>query len=202
MRVAGFAVEVGKTLGRALILAGALMLAGWGYSLLQELRFERAATGLLEGKIHSNGIVSRLDSHRNQLLVQPRPGDIIGRIDIPRIHVSVIVLEGSNSRILRFGAGHIQGTALPGTRGNIAIAAHRDTFFRPVRDIRPNDIITLTTLRGIFQYRVDGTEIVDPDDIQVLYRTRDPQLTLVTCYPFYYLGAAPKRFIVHARQQS
>jgi sortase A len=93
--------------------------------------------------------------------------------------------------------------ALPfqGTFGNVGIAGHRDTFFRPVWEIRPKDVITLTTPHGTFRYRVEATEIVDPDDVQVLHRTKDAELTLVTCYPFYYVGAAPKRFIVHARQQ-
>jgi len=146
-------------------------------------------------------LVSGGDDRQDQVLVRPRRGDIIGRIEIPRIHVSVIVLEGSDSRTLRVAAGHVQGTALPGTIGNVGIAAHRDTFFRPVGEIRPNDMITLTTLHGIFRYRVDSMEIVDPNDVQVLNWTKDAELTLVTCYPFYYVGSAPKRFIVHARQQ-
>jgi sortase A len=194
--------SVTKTLGRALVLAGALALACWGCLLLEMLWFQRAADHLLQKQIQAGRLMVRRPSQRNQCCIRPRAGDIIGRIEIPRIHVSAVVLEGSDSRVLRVGAGHVRGTALPGTVGNIGIAAHRDTFFRPVRDIRHNDIITLTTLHGVFQYRVDGTEIVDPDDVQVLRRTRDSQLTLVTCYPFYYLGSAPKRFIVHARQQS
>jgi sortase A len=187
-------ISLAKTFGRALILAGALAFACWGYLWFEELRFQRIAKHLLEEQLVRDAVP-------NQALVPPHPGDVIGRIEIPRIHVSVIVLEGSDSRILRVGAGHVQGTALPGTIGNVGIAAHRDTFFRPVREIRPNDIITLTTFRGVFQYRVDGTEIVNPNDVQVLHQTQDAELTLVTCYPFYYLGSAPKRFIVHARQQ-
>src|SRR5207244_8834559 len=145
--------------------------------------------------LHASGLLGRGGTSRNQVLAQPRPGDIIGRIEIPRIHVSVIVLEGSDSRILRVAAGHVQGTALPGTIGNVGIAAHRDTFFRPVREIRPNDMITLTTPHGVFQYRVDGTEIVDPNDVQVLYRTKDAELTLVTCLPLYSVESAATRFI-------
>ena len=187
-------ISLAKTFGRALILAGALAFACWGYLWFEELRFQRIAEHLLEEQLVHNAVP-------NQAVVTPHPGDVIGRIEIPRIHVSVMVLEGSDSRILRVGAGHVPGTALPGTVGNAGIAAHRDTFFRPVREIRPNDIITLTTFRGVFQYRVDGTEIVDPHNVQVLHRTQDAELTLVTCYPFYYVGSAPKRFIVHARQQ-
>jgi sortase A len=191
-------ISLANNLGRALILAGALTLSCWGYQFIEELRFQRAAGHLLEQQILH---VSGGDTSRNHVLVQPRPGDIIGRIEIPRLHVSVIVLEGSDSRILRVAAGHVPGTALPGTIGNVGIAAHRDTFFRSLREIRPNDMITLTSFQGIFRYRVDVTEIVDPNDFQVLNTTKDAELTLVTCYPFYYLGSAPKRFIVHARQQ-
>ena len=98
-------------------------------------------------------------------------------------------------------AGHIEGTALPGTGGNIGIAAHRDTFFRPLRAVRPQDEIRMTTTYGTFRYVVNAVEIVNPTDVQVLDPTNDPGLTLVTCYPFTYLGAAPKRFVVHAREQ-
>ena len=195
-------ITLRKIFGRALILAGALALIYWGYLFVAERWFQRAAGHVLEQQmLHVSGVLGRGDTSRNQVLAQPRPGDIIGRIEIPRIHVSVIVLEGSDSRILRVAAGHVPGTALPGTIGNVGIAAHRDTFFRPVREIRSNDMITLTTSHGVFRYRVDGTEIVDPNDVQVLHRTEDAELTLVTCYPFYYVGSAPKRFIVHARQQ-
>jgi len=196
-------ITLRKTFGRALILAGALALICWGYLFMEERRFQRAAGNLLEQKmLHASGVLGRGDTSRNQILAKPRPGDIVGRIEIPCIHVSVIVLEGSDSRILRVAAGHVPGTALPGTIGNVGIAAHRDTFFRPLSEIRPNDMITLTSLHGIFRYRVDSMEIVDPNDVQVLHRTKDAELTLVTCYPFYYVGSAPKRFIVHARQES
>jgi len=193
-------ISLAKTFGRVLILAGALALMLWSYLLIEERWFQRAAGHVLEQQmLYVRGMLGRGDTPRNQVLAHPRPGDIIGRIEIPRIHVSVIVLEGSDSRILRVAAGHIQGTVLPGTIGNVGIAAHRDTFFRPLRESRPNDVITLTSLHGTFRYRVDGTEVVDPDDVQVLNRTKDAELTLVTCYPFYYVGSAPKRFIVHAR---
>jgi sortase A len=183
-----------RNLGRALILMGALTLAYWGYVLLEQLWVQRAADDLLKQQI-------RHGSRMSESKIRPRHGDIIGRLEIPRIRVSVTVLEGTDLRLLRDGAGHVQGTALPGTIGNVGIAAHRDTFFRPLREIRQSDIILLTTLQGVFQYRVEGMEIVDPNDVKVLGRTKHAELTLVTCYPFYYLGSAPKRFIVHARQQ-
>lgn len=192
--------RVKRTIGRALILTGALALLGWGYLSLQALWFEKAAADVLEQHLLTGRTLMGQRKERRKLhVVSAKPGELLGRIDIPRIHLSAMVLEGVDSNTLRFGAGHVQGTALPGDKGNIAIAAHRDTFFRPLRDIRPNDTILLTTIAGVYRYRVEGTEIVDPSDVQVLRRTRDSQLTLVTCYPFYYLGSAPKRFIVHTR---
>src|SRR5690348_13810386 len=146
-------ISLRKTFGRALILSGALALVCWGYLFVAERWFQRAAGQLLEQKmLDAAGVLGRGDTSRSQVLAQPRPGDIIGRIEIPRIHLSVIVLEGSDSRILRLAAGHVQGTVLPGTIGNVGIAGHRDTFFRPVREILPNDMITLTTPHGTFRY--------------------------------------------------
>jgi sortase A len=130
-----------------------------------------------------------------------REGDVLGRIDIPRIGVSVAVLQGTTWRTLRLGVGHIKGTALPGEPGNIGIAGHRDTYFRALKDIRKDDEIQLHTSAGIIRYEVDWIQITSPSNISVLASTTESSLTLVTCYPFYYIGAAPKRFIVHAHRQ-
>jgi sortase A len=130
------------------------------------------------------------------------PDGLIGRISVARLGVSVIVMEGTAGPTLRRAAGHISGTALPGQQGNVGIAAHRDTFFRPLRDIRKDDLITVTTSRGEFRYRVVSTQIVDPDDVSVLNSDGSDVLTLVTCYPFNFIGAAPNRFIVRAEQIS
>jgi sortase A len=102
-------------------------------------------------------------------------------------------------KTLRVAAGHINGTALQGTVGNICIAAHRDTLFRPLREVQPQDAIVITTTYGTFRYIVDMVEIVSPSDVRVLRPTTDQELTLITCYPFTYLGPAPKRLAVHAR---
>ena len=131
-----------------------------------------------------------------------RDRSLIGRLTIPRLHVSAIVREGIGEKTLRVALGHIPGTALPGMSGNIAVAGHRDTLFRPLRQIRPNDLIRLESLDGTYVYRVEKTEIVGPRNVSVLRMGSRPELTLVTCYPFYYVGAAPKRFIVRARQVS
>ncbi len=127
-------------------------------------------------------------------------GDFIGQLDIPRIGLHAIVLEGTDGRILRLGIGHIPGTALPGEPGNVSLAAHRDSFFRPLRHVRKNDEIRLQTLEGEHRYVVDWTRVVRPGDTRVLGPTGHPSLTLVTCYPFCYVGAAPDRFIVRAHQ--
>lgn len=127
-------------------------------------------------------------------------GDLIGRIKIPRVGVSALVLHGVGSRTLRRGVGHIPGTALPTLEGNIGLAGHRDSFFRGLKDIRKNDTIELTTLEGTFEYEVEWIKIVRPKDTQVLEGEGGAELTLVTCYPFYYVGSAPKRYIVRARR--
>lgn len=127
-------------------------------------------------------------------------GDLIGRIEIPRVGVSAIVLHGVGKKTLRRGVGHIPGTALPEHDGNVALAGHRDSFFRGLKDIRENDTIELTTPDGTFDYRVEWTKIVRPRDTHVLEEEGTPSLTLVTCYPFYYVGSAPKRFIVRAHR--
>jgi sortase A len=126
------------------------------------------------------------------------PDGLIGRMEILRLGVSVIVVEGTAHQTFRRAAGHIIGTALPGQPGNVGIAGHRDTFFRPLRNIQRDDIITLTTLRGEYRYRVVSTKVVSPDNVAVLNSDGNEILTLVTCYPFYYVGPAPERFIVRA----
>lgn len=128
---------------------------------------------------------------------QPLPAT---RLQIPRLGMSVMVHEGVHARTLSIGAGHIPGTASPGDHGNIGIAAHRDTFFRDLRKIEPEDEIFLDTLHGTYQYAVEWTAIVKPADTDVLESSDESTLTLVTCYPFYYVGSAPDRFIVRARR--
>ena len=124
----------------------------------------------------------------------------LGRIEISAIGLEVMILEGTGEETLRRAVGHIPGTPLPGQEGNVAIAGHRDTFFRPLRDIRKDDEITLTTLDGFYRYRVDSIRVVEPEDIAVLDDSDEAVLTLVTCYPFHFVGAAPQRFVVRAHR--
>ena len=125
-------------------------------------------------------------------------GGLIGRIDIPRLGLSAIVIEGTSATSLRRAVGHITGTALPGQPGNVGISGHRDTFFRPLRNVRQGDLVALTTLTGEYRYRVVSTKVVPPENVAVLDAGSQESLTLVTCYPFYYVGPAPSRFIVRA----
>ena len=134
------------------------------------------------------------------LHMRSREGYPLGRIEIDAIGLQVMILEGTGDETLSRAVGHIPGTALPGQVGNVAIAGHRDTFFRPLRNIQPDDEITLTTLNGSYRYRVDSTRVVEPEDIEVLDGSNDAILTLVTCYPFYFVGSAPQRFIVRAHR--
>jgi sortase A len=127
-------------------------------------------------------------------------GGVIGEMKIPRLGLDAIFLQGDSPAILRRAVGHISDTALPGEPGNVVLTAHRDTFFRPLRDIRPGDTIEVRTPDGEFAYRVDWTEVVSPRDVGVLHASSENTLTLVTCFPFYFVGPAPKRFIVHGRE--
>jgi sortase A len=179
-----------------LFLLGVVALTYVGYTLLEARLYQSSANDTLDAHIKTA---------ENASSTQPKPairaGDAIGRLDIPRLGLSVAILQGTSPHILRLGAGHIEGTPLPGEPGNIGIAGHRDTFFRGLKNIRKNDEIQLQTATGIQRYEVDWTKVVGPDDISVLRSDgSDSTLTLVTCYPFYLIGPAPKRFIVHARK--
>jgi sortase A len=122
----------------------------------------------------------------------------LGRIEIPRVGVSAIVEDGESNSTLAESVGHVPGTAQPGQRGNAALAAHRDTYFRNLEDIQNGDEIYFTTVTAIFKYRVDDVSVVPPTDVSVLAPSDDSRLTLITCYPFHYVGPAPKRFVVTA----
>jgi sortase A len=126
---------------------------------------------------------------------------IIGRISVPRLHLSVMVEEGVDEATLGRAAGHIPGTALPGEAGNVGIAGHRDTLFRALRELHPHDAIEVTTHTGHYRYNVESLTIVDPSDVTVLQSDGSHTLTLVTCFPFQYIGNAPRRFIVRAVSQ-
>jgi LPXTG-site transpeptidase (sortase) family protein len=125
--------------------------------------------------------------------------DLLTRVVIPKIDLDSIVVEGVSRKMLSEGPGHIKGTAAPGEPGNAVISAHRDTFFRHIYELNKGDEILVKRGGKIFHYQVTGKKIVMPDDVAVLKQTTDPQLTLITCYPTYYIGPAPKRLVVFSK---
>jgi sortase A len=128
----------------------------------------------------------------------PARGTVLARLEVPSVNLATTVLEGSDDGTLRKASGHIEETPLPGQPGNIGIAGHRDTVFRALRNIHDGDPLRLTTADRVYRYRITKTFIVEPNDVYVLDPTDRPTLTLVTCYPFEFVGHAPHRFIVQA----
>ncbi|HVB34362.1 MAG TPA: class D sortase [Patescibacteria group bacterium] len=189
----------------ALSYVGFAMVDARLYQAYQTRRFERAlesvkpAIGSVE-QVHSRPLPVPAEAGRARIKSAAPEGFPLGQIQIRSISLTAMIVEGDNAGVLRRAVGHVPGTALPGQQGNVVIAGHRDTFFRPLRNIRKGDEITLTTLSGSYRYQVDSTEIVGPEDTEVLDDSPGAILTLVTCYPFYYVGPAPKRFIVRAHQ--
>jgi sortase A len=181
---------------RVLMLTGVLALAYVALTLFNAKQFQHAASLTLDGQIHAEE-QHTVTPTRNAV----KEGDVLGRIQIPRIGMSVIILQGTTSKTLRLGVGHINGTALPGESGSIGIAGHRDTFFRGLKDIHRDDEILLQTPAGVARYEVDWIQITAPGDGGIVSLTTESGLTLVTCYPFHYIGAAPERFVVHAHRQ-
>jgi len=125
---------------------------------------------------------------------------VIGLLDMPRLAFSVVAVEGDDDHALRLAAGHLPDTPLPWQQGNSSFAGHRDTFFRALRDLRVGDDVALTTTHGTFRYRVTRTLVVEPANLSVLDPQNGTALTLITCYPFTYVGDAPQRFIVQAER--
>ena len=185
---------------RLLIACGIALLAYCAFVLIDARIFQKEEDRQLQRLLTATGKVSPASLKTLETLPPAATGGLIGRMDIPRLGISAIVMEGTSSPTLRRALGHISGTVLPGQPGNVGISGHRDTFFRPLRKIEPNDIVTLTTMAGEYRYRVLSTKVVGPDDVAVLDAGDDETLTLVTCYPFYFVGPAPDRFIVRAQR--
>ena len=186
-------------LERALLVTG-LFLAAWSALLWTERQYVQLLPVPTE--------VRALPGDRGDTRSQPVTsgnraiaiGSWVARLEAPAVGLSATVLEGSDDRTLARAAGHIEHTALPGEHGNIGIAGHRDTTFRPLGRLKIGDALVLTTAGRTFEYRVAQTMIVRPEDVYVLDPTTRPTLTLVTCYPFTFIGPAPKRFIVRAEE--
>jgi sortase A len=185
---------------RALITSGA-GLALWCAVTLVEARFHQTAT-IPPPPLTVTQTTLPGDGGRPAVPSTPAPapaaGTMLGRLDAPSVKLSTVVLEGSDDGTLSRGSGHIEDTPFPGQSGNVGIAGHRDTTFRALRNIRVGDPLEFKTADRLYRYRISKTMIVGPDDVYVLDPTEQPALTLVTCYPFEFIGHAPRRFIVRA----
>ena len=183
-------------LGRGLMALGIAAVAYAGGALAYGDVAERYASWRFVQEARAAAVERTLPAVDSRADVHE--GDRVGRLEIPRLGLSVMVFQGIRESALVAGAGHVPGTPPPGGDGNVVIAAHRDTYFRRLSGILPGDRIRVVTLRGTYEYVVDSSETVDPGDTQVMESRNRNELTLITCYPFYFVGSAPKRFIVHA----
>jgi sortase A len=188
---------------RNFFLAAGISILGYcGYVLIDAKFYQESETRRFQQQISDfksgvpgGGRVEAASVHQSA-------GNPLGEIELTRIGVTAMILEGTDELTLRRAVGHISGTPLPGQPGNVGIAGHRDTFFRALRHVQQNDEITLMTVHGSYRYRVDSIKVVGPEDTRVLDPTDADVLTLVTCFPFYFVGPAPKRFIVRAQRIS
>jgi len=182
-----------RALSWILFVIGFLCIATCGFFAVQAHVHQRELSLALERELALDraGIPDATSPRRSE-------GDLLGKLEIPRLRLSVMMMEGVAEKTLRLGGGHIPGTAYPGAPGNTGFAAHRDTFFRKLRNVRKDDLIQFTTRSHTLSYRVASTAVVNPTDTTVLRPTSSESITLVTCFPFYYIGPAPKRFVVHA----
>ena len=177
---------------------GCLLLAVVGETLLEaRLRDHLGARRLAR---FANSAAAASSARLPGQPAQPAEnGSLLGRLEIPRLGVSGIILEGAEGE-LRTAIGHLPQSAPLGGDSNTALAGHRDTVFRALKDVRIGDRVSLTTWEGLYEYQVTGTRVVEADAMEVVAPTPDPTLTLITCYPFSYLGPAPQRFVVQARR--
>jgi sortase A len=178
-----------RWLERILLILGLLLVGLWFKGSGEARAFRSAETKKLEAARAGAGTwcPARLES------------GVFGRIEIPRLGISALIAEGTTPAQLGRAVGHISATAFPGTPGNCALAGHRDSFLRGLGGVRENDVIHIDTLQGTYTYVVEWSSVVSPRRIDVLDATAVPSLTLVTCYPFAFIGPAPERFVVRAR---
>ena len=183
---------------RALIAFGLACLIFYTAVTVHTWRYQRAAKTQVQQMISIQRPAEVLE-HVPNVAMPLKRGEIIGRVDIPRLKLSAAVAEGDDDKTLGKAVGHLPDTPLPWhRRGNVALAAHRDGLFRRLENIRLEDDVRVVTPRGEYHYRVKNTRIVDPDDVWVIAPTPTPTVTLITCYPFSFIGNAPQRFVVQA----
>jgi sortase A len=197
--------QILKWTQRALFAIAILLIGYCAFALADAWLFQRRESRDLDRLLRERRAASQVVPRPVSVSPKAAPavaGSLIGRIEIPRLLLSVVVVEGVDKTSLRRAVGHIPGTALPGEAGNVGLAGHRDTFFRPLKDVKIEDEIQISTLKGSFKYEVESLRIVEPENVGVLAPSGENVLTLVTCYPFYFVGPAPKRWIVRAKQVS
>ncbi|MGH7730157.1 MAG: class D sortase, partial [Candidatus Eiseniibacteriota bacterium] len=185
-------------LARGLLVVGAALLVWWLWVAVDGLAFEATVNRRLQAldrPVRSRPLVKVARATRKEA----EASGVVGRIEIPRLRLSAPVVEGTSDRALRRGVGHVERTAFPGERGNVGLAGHRDTWFRGLKEVERGDLIRLRTPDGSFVYAVEAVRIVDPERGDLLHATHRPRLTLVTCFPFKWVGPAPQRFVVLAR---
>jgi sortase A len=192
---------------KALFVCAILLLAYCGFALVDSWRFQRRASQDLDRQLRdrlaaAEATTQPAPSAAPKVAPGALPDELVGRIEIPRLGLSEVVMEGVDTTTLGRAVGHIPGTAQPGDAGNVGLAGHRDTFFRRLKDLKIEDEIRVSTLKGIFKYQVVSLRIVEPENVGVLAPSGENVLTLVTCYPFYFVGPAPRRWVVQARQVS
>ncbi|RXH56087.1 class D sortase [Granulicella sibirica] len=178
-----------------LLVAGVLCAVYLAAVKVKAISAERASRSLFARPISSP---AENQSSVDEQTPPTGQATIMGRLEIRDLKLSVPIFSNYESESLRKGVGYIPGTARPGGLGTLGLAGHRDTYFKPLRGIRANMDIRVADQTGVYHYEVDTTEIVTPDQVRVLDVQNRPELTLITCYPFNYIGAAPRRFIVHA----
>ena len=180
-----------RLLSLVLLAAGALLLFRGGHELWDAVHGQAEAARELELPLP---VAQAAPSAETRLPL----GTTVAKLTFPRLDESLFVVEGVDQADLRRGPGHLPGSALPGDDGNVVVAGHRDTHFRLLKDIRKGDDIVLETRTGLFLYRVKKMSIVTPQNTASIQPSSSAVLHLITCYPFYYVGAAPKRYIVEA----
>jgi len=201
---------VQRLLAFALLLTGLTFLGAWTWEQLdmrwfqttQNLRLAELQEARSRSSVSSSSSSARTAREKPGAAAADPPviGDLIGKIEIGRVGLSAIIAEGTDSRTLRRAVGHVPSTPLPGDAGNVVLAGHRDSFFRALRSVEEGDEIEVTTPGATLRYAVTAIEVVGSEDTDVMWPTKDKSLTLITCYPFHYIGPAPDRYVVRARQ--
>ena len=185
-----------RWIARSLLAVGIACLAWSGLVALQVSVYQRQGRLALESLLATAAVREPVTA----AAVTLSPGALIGSLKVHRVELSAVVVEGDDDSTLKVAVGHLPDTPLPWQDGNSALAGHRDTFFRELQGVRIGDRLSMMTPYGDFEYRVREMLVVDPADLRVLSPTEEPMLTLVTCYPFSYIGRAPKRFVVRANR--